>query len=170
MQEPLGKAVLGLITRNALHQSQSQLQQIPQCSYMPFRSTNDSIRQVVCHCLVVQTLMNQFNHKHHVPSQQLPAVWGGCQLFLDMSRAFDRVRRDLLFPRLGEVGIEADLTAVLYLWHLNTAYHLTHQQHTKRIDITRGLRQGCRAAPLLWNIYTWLLLRDLEATTPRVWI
>ena len=50
------------------------------------------------------------------------------------------------------MGTDANLHTLLTTWHTSTHYNLMFQGETFNIKVGRGLRQGCREAPLLWVI------------------
>ena len=56
MQEPIGKAITGLLTERLLDQVFPNLCVWPQFAYLPFRSTQDAIRRVVLHCTETRRL------------------------------------------------------------------------------------------------------------------
>ena len=47
---------------------------------------------------------------------------------------------------------------------------VVHQEYQQHVLIERGVRQGCRAAPLLWTIFTVDLLRQLADLTDPTWV
>ena len=95
---------------------------------------------------------------------------GGISLFLDMTRAFDSVDRPTLFTHLSTQEIPESLLVLLSKWHENTHYKLQFQGATTTIKVGRGLRQGCKAAPLLWLEYMDLFLDRLITHTGHDWV
>ena len=55
LQEPLGKCVLGALTKNLQLAVGPTLQQWPQYAFLPLRSTGDAIRRVAAHCNEVRS-------------------------------------------------------------------------------------------------------------------
>ena len=163
MQDPIGKSVIGLLTSIARDQTQVLFNQWPLWAYQKERSTLDALAHVAEHCRRVCSLVQSQRPTAFVLQQKTVRykTCGGMQLFLDIDHAFDGVNRSRLFQSLVEVGVDPRITSILTAWHCNTAYHLVHQGEDHRIDVGRGLRQGCKAAPYLWNSYLALCLNRL---------
>ena len=81
----------------------------------------------------------------------------GC--FVDFSKAFDRVPRDILLRKLKEKGIDGrilDIIRTLYLG--DTASVKIDKSFSPPFTTNIGVRQGCVLSPLLFNIF----LADLQ--------
>ena len=70
---------------------------------------------------------------------------GGLQLYLDLTRAFDCVWRQLLFQHLYDLSVPAALYTLISSWHQDTHYNLSYEGKTVQIPVGVGLRQGCKA-------------------------
>ena len=55
-------------------------------------------------------------------------------------------------------------------WHHNTRYVVRTCSSDTPIAVYKGVRQGCKAAPWLWNSIMTLLLTDLSHSIPIQWI
>ena len=126
LQEPLGKAVLGLVTRTFLREITPFLVGSPQYAYIMCRSALDAIRRVSIHCNAVRTLIaNQRRSVHqrmtHSPCYQ---TCGGLQLFLDVSKAFDMMSRGPLFRYLRGLPI-CQRTVSLLVQNGTRMHHIT---------------------------------------------
>ena len=77
---------------------------------------------------------------------------GGLQLCLDIDKAFDSVSRSKLLGTMRRHGIAADEASLFTSWHANTSY-ISCQHPAVAVRSNVGVRQGCVAAPLLWNMY-----------------
>lgn len=55
-------------------------------------------------------------------------------------------------------------------WHHDTNYHLIHHDQTYTIKVTRGIRQGCRLAPILWACYFHCFFAEAAHEIPRSWL
>ena len=55
-------------------------------------------------------------------------------------------------------------------WHQNTHYHINCNGEDTPVSVGCGVRQGCRAAPLLWTGYMWLFLLELLKETSPNWV
>ena len=90
--------------------------------------------------------------------------------FLDIERAFDTISRERLFCKLHQLDIHPQLIQLLSLWHQETNYNLFSNGEESAIPVGKGVRQGCRAAPLLWNGYMWLFLVELSQVVSPTWV
>jgi hypothetical protein len=110
-----------------------------------------------------QLLRNQQRNVHQ-RAAQLPSfrTCGGIQLFLDIPRAFDAIPRQPLFDHLRNMNINQDLVSILGSWHNDTAYITQHDQIFVETETGCGIRQGCRAAPVLWTAFTDLIFEALS--------
>ena len=172
LQEPVGKAVVGLLASRALKEAFPDLAQLPSWAYMPFRSTQDALLRVAQHCRSVRTLMASQRSTPFTRSQATSRhkIAGGISIFLDIERAFDRVDRMRLFAKLASIGVHPKIIQLLSLWHQETSYSLICQGIEEPIQVGRGLRQGCKAAPFLWNCQIHAFLSELERRTTTQWV
>lgn len=172
LQEPVGKAVLQLITKKALTFCFPNLCQWPQFAYLPYRSTRDALLRAASHCQAVRHLLSSQSRSVHQSTASQPRLScaGGIQLCLDLTRAFDAVPRPVIAEALAKVQLSPQLQSLLLAWHIDTAYHLDVNQTARSVPVTRGVRQGCSSAPLLWTTVMVLLLDSLQHTVPLQWI
>ena len=84
--------------------------------------------------------------------------------FIDYTKAFDRVKHDMLFEILSKAGVpdkEINIIKSLYLQQKATVRY--ENETSEEITIKRGVRQGCILSPCLFNIYTaYLIIEALE--------
>ena len=90
-------------------------------------------------------------------------VCGGVQLLVDMSRAFDTIDRNKLFGRLHSLGVRPAVAKLLQCWHQDSCYIVHSDSRSSEIPVTKGVRQGCKAAPWLWNAILTMILEDLSS-------
>ena len=153
--EPIGKSILGLITVKFAANVQPLISRWPQLA-LPRRSPFDAIRRVVQHCVKIRHITMQQRRSVHQRADNVPCrpVCGGIQVLLDANKAFDMVPRQPLFSFLNSLPINQELVSILGSWHSNTTY-VVHQGCTSHaVGTGRGVRQGCRAAPVLWLCHT----------------
>jgi len=172
LMEPLGKNVLGIITRQLRRAIHATIVRWPQFAYVEFRSAHDAIRRVSAHCLETRQLLRNQQRNVHQRAAQLPTfrTCGGIQLFLDIHRAFDAIPRQPLFDHLRSMPINQDLVSILGSWHNETAYITQHDQISVETATGCGIRQGCRAAPVLWTAFTDLIFEALSQEIASTWI
>ncbi|CAE7215921.1 unnamed protein product [Symbiodinium sp. CCMP2592] len=87
----------------------------------------------------------------------------GAQLSLDLSSAFDLMDWRLLDKALLASEVPAELRHQIMSWHSEISYVLTHLGHTAKVEAQRGLRQGCKLAPLLWTLALAQIYREILA-------
>ncbi|CAE7423381.1 Pol, partial [Symbiodinium sp. CCMP2592] len=87
----------------------------------------------------------------------------GAQLSLDLSSAFDLMDWRLLDKALLASDVPAELRHQIMSWHSEISYVLTHLGHTAKVEAQRGLRQGCKLAPLLWTLALAQIYREILA-------
>ena len=74
--------------------------------------------------------------------------------FLDISKAYDSVNRDILWSRLSDIGIGGDyLRCLKKLYTDDSVDCMVNGVLTRPIFLRRGLRQGCALSPLLFALY-----------------
>lgn len=95
--------------------------------------------------------------------------FGGLQIFVDLEKA-DSVNRAKLFTKLSDLPIDDNIICLLHCWHVDTDYFVTHGGESVAVPVTRGLRQGCKGAPYLWNCLMVLMLRQLQTLVTYRWI
>ena len=172
LQEPLDKAVLGLITQKFQKELHPHLIGHPQFAFIAHRSALDAIRKVAIHCIEVRTLLQAQRRtvQQRRDGDECHQVCGGVQLLLDVSRAFDMLPRAPLFQFIHALPISSQLTSILAEWHSNTTYVVQQADACNTIPTGRGVRQGCRAAPVLWTCFTEQLFRQLERALGSEWV
>lgn len=83
---------------------------------------------------------------------------------IDASKAFDRVKLDILFDILIERGLPAPITRLLLDMYMQQRVRTSfNEAHSKCFSVSNGVRQGGVISPILFTLYTDTLLRKLEA-------
>ena len=86
---------------------------------------------------------------------------GGAILSLDLKQAFDRVNRQALVQALRRLQAPEELIAAVIALHDTSAYHIHDAFSETKVATTRGIRQGCKLAPLLWVAISTAILHEL---------
>jgi hypothetical protein len=91
--------------------------------------------------------------------------------FIDASKAFDRLRHDLLFDILYKRGVNPLMIRIL----MNTFQNQTVQTswagiQSKKFTCQNGVRQGGILSPLLYSIYNDILLERLKTNGNGCWM
>ena len=137
-----------------------------------YRSILDSVLRVAQRCKEARVLIQSqrstpFTRASH---QERYRICGAVQLLIDMSRAFDSIDRNQLFSRLHELGVRKEVVTLLTSGHSDTSYVIQTGASVTLVPVERGLRQGCKAAPWLWNSTLALILTDLAETIETSWL
>ena len=83
--------------------------------------------------------------------------------FLDFRKAFDTVIRNILFRKLWDVGISGKILRVIKnLFSKNPANVLLDGFLSPEFTINRGVLQGSKLGPILFNLFINDLLSDLN--------
>ena len=169
--EPCGKVLMRVLGMALRDQVWTELQQWPLFAYQPGRSSHDAIRRVLHHCCEVKQLQFMLQHRiHQAASGAHLSLSGGLTVSLDLSRAFDQVPRGKLFECLRSLHIDEQLLS--FLWHIyqHTECEFEHRGCHRTFVASRGIRQGCSAAPTIWTLFTLAILKDLTQKIPEEWI
>jgi len=164
LQEPVGKAIIGLLIHLAMQEAKQHLTLYPIWAYLENRSTLEAIRRVCSHCEHVRRLVKMHRSTPHTRAQAHPrsGLYGGLQLCLDLQRAFDCVDRCRLFSKLSLLGINPAIIQLLTTWHEHMMYIVQHDPTESSIPVGRGVRQGCKAAPGLWCFFLVIFFHELQ--------
>ena len=83
--------------------------------------------------------------------------------FVDFSKAFDTVPRDILMNKLQNYGITGRFFNVIKNIYMDdkACVKMDHKRG-ELFDINQGVRQGCVLSPLLFNIFISDLAKELE--------
>ena len=77
-----------------------------------------------------------------------------CMAFIDLSKAFDTVNRDLLWLVLGRFGCPDTFVAMARAFHVDMrASVVVGGEETVPFSVELGVKQGCVMAPVLFNLY-----------------
>ena len=81
--------------------------------------------------------------------------------FIDNKKAFDCVDHEILWVILRDMRVPVHLIVLLRRMYTNQeATVRTEFGETDRIDVGKGVRQGCILSPLLFNIYAENKMRE----------
>ena len=107
-----------------------------QCGFRHGRSTIDMI-----------FVAWQLHEKCHEPHQDLYLA------FVDLTKAFDTVNRDLLWNILRKFGSPATFIAILQQFHTGMcAQVIMAGSQSSSFPVEVGLKQGCVLAPIIFNL------------------
>ena len=103
--------------------------------------------------IIIRNLIDKFCHKKNKKIYSC---------FIDLSKAFDTVPRDILLRKLQDVGIKGNVFNIIRSIYSNDcAYMKIDGKITTSFPINQGVRQGCVLSPLLFNIFMADLAKSL---------
>ena len=109
-----------------------------QLGFMPGNRTSDAH-------FIIYNLIQDYCHKR---SQKLYSC------FVDLSKAFDTIPRELLFQKLLTYGITGKFFNILKNMYVNDKCKIKVGNNlSETIKTDKGVRQGCILSPLLFNIF-----------------
>ena len=83
-------------------------------------------------------------------------------MFLDASKAFDRVKHSILFHKLIDRGVPGYIVRLLIYWYSNQTMCIRWSgKLSEHFGVTNGVRQGGILSPHLFNIYIYIYMDDL---------
>ena len=95
--------------------------------------------------IIIHNLINKYCHKYNTKVYSC---------FIDLSKAFDTVPRDILLKKLLNYGIKGKFfNMIRSIYSNNMACVKINNQCTEPFPINQGVRQGCVLSPLLFNIF-----------------
>ena len=93
---------------------------------------------------------------------------GSVTLSIDLRRAFDSISRSHIKSSLEWAGIPANVADVILGLHHAMTIQYSAAGFCSRTATGKGVRQGCRLAPILWCCFTgWLMSRLMPLLSER---
>ena len=142
-----GKVLAKILLRRLVSISENVLPE-SQCGFRSERSTVDMV-------FAARQLMEKCREQH----QDLYIA------FVDLSKAFDSVDRKLLWEVLGKCGCPPRFVNIVRQLHdgMNVCVSVAGEL-SEPFAVSRGVKQGCVLAPVLFNMYVQCITRLLAAT------
>ena len=170
--EPSGKVLMGLVAKYLLHSMSERLFRLPVFAYLPGRGGDEAITRVRKHCSDVRTLLHTLRFGIHRAAHSVPGpeLAGGLVLSLDLTKAFDSVVRSKLFQALTSLGADRNIIAMLSQIYDKTSFSFWHRGQYRSLPTQRGIRQGCKAAPILWTLFSAWILENAAQINGWEWL
>ena len=74
--------------------------------------------------------------------------------FMDFSKAFDRVNRNILWSKLNSYGLNGKILKVLQSLYSNVKCCIRiNNRNTDLFEVSTGVKQGCLLSPILFSMY-----------------
>ena len=142
----------------------ASMQSTPQYAYRQGTSTADPLLRATLHCSAVRDLLKQHQRDHTTKllgDADVPLI-GGLMLSLDLRKAFDAVPHSEILASLLEAGVDEALAVLLTSVHAQTRCVILHGGSMEVTLMSRGLRQGCPVAPIIFAAWTARLHRKIR--------
>ena len=161
-----------VLLKNAAHRVvQQSLQSFPQFAYRSGASTLDAILRVTAHCHRVRGILESTHHTKtaRLLGSQVPSLRGGLMVAVDLMKAFDNVTYSEMYTALCETGLDEALVRLIAHVHLNTSCVVVHGDFEGSTGMSKGLRQGCPIAPLVYLAWSARFLRQVNCRLSERW-
>ena len=84
--------------------------------------------------------------------------------FIDLKKAYDLVPRDAMWFALRKLGVPEKTVQLIRSFHSGMEANICVEgELLEEISVENGVRQGCCIAPVLFNLYTSLLIERWAA-------
>ena len=115
-----------------------------------------------------RALCHRWSYDTHRVSegQRRPCVYGGLQILIDMSGAFDRVDRAKLHESFVRLGLPSDLICLFMVWHTHTTY--VAKVWEALLTLTEVFVRDVRA-PNCWSCLMWPLFEHIASRHTSEW-
>ena len=165
LQHPILKIVSKILTNLIKQHAYPTLMCLPLYAYLPQRGTTECLLRVSQHCQQIRQLCRdrQTDDSPH-------GLFGGMQVSLDMEKAFDTVRRDLVLHALNQINLPPDVLRMIQTWLAPHKYHIPFKSLVGTIDASRGIKQGSTDAPILWTLCMYLITQELLQRYSHAWL
>ena len=161
---PCSKMLAYMLAQRLKDKVGAFLADVPQYAYVAGRSLQSALDRTVAHCAEVRSLLasQSMNIHHKHAGKTRLELGGGCQLSLDISKAYDMLPRDKLVRALRMAGVDGSMIDVVVAVHAQARLQIHHATLCADIGTSRGLRQGCG-----WPRYYG---RSTRARCSRTWM
>ena len=167
LMSPEAKTLAAIIRNRLFQHIRPQLAWVPQFAYLPQRDITDALARVHSWMRKYERTIGKAAPERFALRARVEAgtqndlCVGGAILSLDLKQAFDRVNRQALVQALRRLQAPEELIAAVIALHDTSAYHIHDTFNETKIITTRGIRQGCKLAPLLWVAISTAILHEL---------
>ena len=169
LQHPCSKTLSGAVTRQASEFITPIFSEVPCYAYLAHRSTSQCLMRVYEHCRVVRELCVK-TREHSRTHKVKTTLAGGVQVALDLQKAFDLVSRPFVLQCIDDAPMPPDLATSLKSSVLSGEYIIKHKAVSCSLEAHRGIKQGAKDAPLLWNLVVLGVLKQLASKLGWPWI
>ncbi|CAE7358018.1 unnamed protein product, partial [Symbiodinium necroappetens] len=171
LMTPDCKAFLMIVKKHANSYVQAKMCEYPQYAYRQGASTSDPILRASLHCnRVRQDLAScATDLTSKILYQAQPELCDGVMASLDLRKAFDALPFSEMHLALLLTNMPNEIAALIMDVHVRTMLHIRHGGECGNTRMTRGLRQGCPIAPMIYAAWTCRLCRLINKALGKHW-
>ena len=165
------KAFLIVLRNEAAPFIEAALKPFPQYAYRPGASTADALLRASAHCDEVRKLLlrHRGDHTSRVLGTDEAPLVGGLMCGLDLQKAFDVLPHTEIYRALLEAEVPKALASVITQVHIQSTCQVRHGGGVRQLEMSRGLRQGCPIAPIVYAAWTCRLGRLVDQALGSGW-
>ena len=149
-----GKLFMAMLNNRLMHYiTEKKILSKTQLGFLPGNRTSDAH-------IITYNLIRKYCHKYN-------SKLFSC--FIDFSKAFDTIPRDILFQKLLNYGINGNFfNTIKNIYANDRACIKFKDQVSETFKINQGVRQGCVLSPILFNIFMADLPKLLDTSVSNV--
>jgi hypothetical protein len=88
--------------------------------------------------------------------------------FIDLEKAFDSVKREIMWPTLQEYGIPRKITQIIKILYDRFKCKLSHEgKLSEFIEVRNGVRQGCILSPAVFLLILDRVMKRIKGLRKR---
>ena len=165
------KALLHIIKTHISEPILTAMSLTPQYAYRKNVSTLNAISRSAQHCLQVRRLLEsqRTDLATKIAGRHQTALCGGIMANLDLAKAFDTLPYKEIYLSLQEACIDEPLCRLIIHLHASTRCAILHGDHCATVPMSRGLRQGCPIAPIIFAAWSVRVCRLIDAKLGKGW-
>ena len=165
------KALLHIIKTHITEPIMKALHRTPQYAYRKGASTLDAILRSSEHCHQVRKQLDA--HRSDLTTKLSGRsnvdVIGGLMANIDLSKAFDSLPYEELYLSLQGAGVDEPLCRLILHLHARTSCVILHGSCCETVPMSRGLRQGCPIAPLIFAAWSIRICKLIDGFLGQGW-
>ena len=165
------KAMLHIVKTHITGPILTAMSSTPQYAYRCGASTLDAISRSAEHCQQVRRQLEsqRTDLATKLAGRHSTKLCGGLMANLDLAKAFDTLTYPEMYRSLQEARIDEPLCRLIIHLHASTQCAILHGDHCATVPMSRGLRQGCPIAPIIFAAWSVRVCRIIDSQLGSGW-